>query len=273
MNSIYQFKSYKDFLRSLLKKERGATARMAEAAGCQSSYLSTVLQTGSKVQLTHDHIFSISEYLNLSNNESHFFQLLLEKERASLRKYRLKLEADIEAARSEYLQINKILNKTAAETKSLTDDVYYSHWIFSALHIAVSIPNLQTLTALSEHFFMPKGILRAYLEKLESLQLVQKAGPEKWVWKSGDLHLPDKSPLAGMHQSTWRGKAVENKAFQSQKSIHYTVVQSISRDDFERLRLIVLDWISLFQKISSPSKPEELVNLNVDFYRVVNLTE
>jgi uncharacterized protein (TIGR02147 family) len=268
---IYQFKSYKDYLRNYLKhsSSRGATVRLAEAAGCQSSYLSKVLQPGSKVQLTHDHIFGISEFLNLSKNESHFLEVLLEKDRASQKKYKLKIEKEIETLRNENLKVASVLNKAPVRPDTAIDQTYYSHWLYSALHIAVSIPSLQDLASLSKHFFMPPEVLRDYLNTLEKNELVQQISKDKWSWKRGDFHLSNQSPLAVMHQMTWRSKAIEDSSQRTSSSVHYTVVQSISEDDFDRLRSIVLEWIENFQKISGPSNPEELVNLNLDFYKVV----
>lgn len=271
MKSVFEYVSYKPYLKDYIEQSplRGELTRLSEAAGCQNSYLSKVLQTGSKVQLTHEHLDGISEYLSLSTNEFQFFKLILEVERASQIKYRKKIQKAITEAQEEFLKIKNHVGQKTIQTSENIDQTYYSHWIYSALHIAVSIPRLQTVEALSKHFYMPEAAILTFLQKLEALQLVEKKSPHKWIWKSGNIHLTNDSPLVGIHHSNWRSKAAQESLNASADSVHYSVVQSISQKDYEKLNFLILEWIKTFQKIASPSDCEELVNLNIDFYKLV----
>jgi hypothetical protein len=49
--------------------------------------------------------------------------------------------------------------------------------------------------------------------------------------------------------------------------VHYTVVQSVSKADFEKIKQLVLDTIDQYARVAGPSKEEELVTLAVDFFR------
>jgi transcriptional regulator with XRE-family HTH domain len=59
---------------------RGTKAQLAEAAECQSTYISQVLH--GKAQLSPEQAERIARYLKLGKEETNFFMLLVHKERA-----------------------------------------------------------------------------------------------------------------------------------------------------------------------------------------------
>ena len=269
MKTVFEFDSYKDYLRSLLKREdsRGLLSKLAAAAECQRPYLSKVLQIDSNVHLTPDHMFGICEYLQLTELESDGLKLLLEKERASQVKYRQSLQKRLIALKEQYLNLKKQLGKEQISTGEDAASFYYSYWLYSALHIAVSIPSLQTALALARRFLLPEETIIYHLKKLEKLSLV-KEHKNKWQWQSGDIHLSKDSYLVFPIHINWRNQAVQNLSLRQSDSIHYSVVQSLSHEDCESLRIIMADLIKRFQKIATPSKSEELVCFNLDFFKV-----
>lgn len=269
MKNLFEFSSYKSYLRALIEDSelRGYVSKLAKAAECQRSYLSKVLQRDSNIHLTPDHIFGICEYLQLTEVESDYLKLLLEKERASQLRYRQAIEKRLLNFRNQYLNLKKQLGKDQIETDERSSGFYYNYWLYSALHIAVSIPELQNLSALSRRFALPTDILVRHLQELEKLGLVQSKN-SKWIWQSGDIHLPKDSLAILPHHMNWRNQAIQNLSLRHVDATHYSVVQSLSQADYETLRMHMLDWIKKFQAIASPSAPEELICFNLDLFRV-----
>ncbi|WP_413287638.1 DUF4423 domain-containing protein [Bdellovibrio sp. HCB337] len=271
MLNPFEFKSYKTYLRKLLDQaeNRGLMSRLSEAAGCQRPYLSKVLQSDSEVQLTPDHMYGICDYLGLSEAEGNFLKLLLEHERASSSKYRQSLEKRIAQAKSQHLNLkNQTGGKELLNTGADPMAFYYSYWLYAALHIAVSIPGMQTVAKLASKFSLPESMIESHLMALENAGLVKK-NRDKWSWQSGDIHLENESYWILPHHMNWRNQAVQNVALRLPDDTHYSVVQSISAADFEVLRHKMIEWIRQFQKVSSPSAPEELVCFNLDFFKIV----
>jgi hypothetical protein len=97
------------------------------------------------------------------------------------------------------------------------------------------------------------------------MNLVQHSSG-KWVWKSGDLHLPKESPWMQPHHNNWRLQAIAELPLRRAESLHYSVIQSLSGEDLEKLRFQIVRWIQEFKTISGPSKPEELICFNLDFF-------
>jgi uncharacterized protein (TIGR02147 family) len=270
MLNPFEFKSYKTYLRKLLDQaeNRGLMSRLSEAAGCQRPYLSKVLQDDSEVQLTPDHMYGICEYLGLSEAESNYIKLLLEVERASSQPYRQSLEKRIAQARSHHLNLKNQTGKEQLSTGADPFAFYYSYWLYAALHVAVSIPGIQTTPKLAAKFSLPEAMIESHLASLEKAGLVKKTR-ERWSWQAGDIHLEKDSYWILPHHMNWRNQAIQDVALRLPESTHYSVVQSISSSDFEVLSLKIVEWIKQYQKISSPSNPEELVCFNLDFFKII----
>ncbi|MEI6399405.1 MAG: hypothetical protein WCO71_11605, partial [Pseudomonadota bacterium] len=139
-DSIFSFDDYKALLRAVIKEnDKGVASRLAEAAGCQRSFLSDVLRTGTHI--TPDHAFGISKCLELNVRESRFFMNLVLLARASQKAYRESLMKVIADERVEQTRLTKKIEQgegiEAAGTR-LSDahlGQYYSSWLYCAVHI------------------------------------------------------------------------------------------------------------------------------------------
>ncbi len=267
MVNIYEFSDYKTYLKALVKnaESRGFSTRLAEAAGCQVSYLSVVLS--GKPQLLPEHVFGIAGMLNLTDDERDYFLMLVDYQRAQSPAYRKFVHKKIQHKQNAWRDLkNRVQGSTLLrEEPSESLQNYYSNYLYAALHIAVSVPKLQTLNALSSYFGLPEGLLLNYLRQLAEMNLVgNREG--RWTWKSGDLHLPKDSPWMQPHHANWRLQALAELPLRKPDSLHYSVIQSLSSEDLEALRFKIVRWIQEFKAISGPSKPEELVCFNLDFF-------
>jgi len=265
--SIYNYTSYTAYLKDKVKAEKpawGAWGRLAKAAGCQPTYLSQALK--SKCNLTQDQILGIAVYWNLSNDETDFFMLLLELERAGTRSLKNYLKSKIDKIRSDQEDIAKRLSKPRVELGE-KETLYYSSWYWSALHIIVTIPKFQTASAIAQKLMLPQDLVTYSLEVLEKHGIVRKDGG---LWKLGtaDVHLPKSSPIIGIHHNNWRQKAVLDSTNPHSEGTHYTAVYSISQKDYQHLKEKMLDIIEYSRKVVGPSNEEELICFACDLFKV-----
>ena len=267
MTTVFDYSDYKDLIRGKIASTQeswGLISKMAKAAGCQRSYLSKVL-SGS-IHLTPDHAYGLCDFWGFTQTQSDYFLLLLEKDRAASKKYRTHIEHRIAVIKRENENLAKRLQRPRVEAgeKELT---YYSAWHWTALHILSSIPAFQTIKAMSSRLQLPEELVRHSLEKMQEHGLVRQ---EKGHWKfsSTEFHIPRESLLVGLHHNNWRQRAVLNAQQLDHESVHYTVVQSMSRQTFEKIRQNMLQFIDEAAKIAGPSKEEELVCLTCDVFKV-----
>lgn len=269
MVNIFEYTDYKGYLRAIIKNNdlRGYTSRLAEAAGCQKSYFSNVLNT--KANLLPDHIFGISDFLKLTEEEREYLILILDYQRANTPAYKKYVHKKIQTRQIAWQDLNNRLQKKSLMTAH--DDShhqnYYSNYLYAALHIAVSIPSLQDTKSLSKFLALPENILQNYLHELEKMALVEKKG-SKWLWKSGDLHLAKDSPWIHSHHCNWRLQSIADLSLHRPESLHFSGVQSLSRKDLEHIRFQMTRWIQYFRDTSNPSEPEELVCFNLDLFNL-----
>ena len=245
------------------KRRWGKITQMAAAGQCQRSHLSRVLSE--EVHLTLEQGDALCEFWQFSETESEYFLSLVEFARAGTKNLRLRMERKLKRIRKEQEDLAIRLNQATigSEDKKI---IYYSNWYWSALHILVSIPRYQTTESLAERISMPVEFTKYALENLEKFGLIRNE-KGRWAFTSDTIHLPKKSPLISLHHNNWRQRAVVDSQNYFSDGIHYTVVQSISKSDYEKIKQILLNTIDQYAKVAGPSEEEELVCFACDFFR------
>jgi uncharacterized protein (TIGR02147 family) len=267
MAHIFDFKSYKDFLEALTGEERGMLTRLAEAASCQKSYLSTCIK--GKTHLTLDHAFGISEFLNFSDAEREYFFLLIEKDKAGSLALRRHLESKIKQLSREAYRLKNQQKNAVIVSGSETAEIafYYGTYLGTAIHMLTSIPEFQTVNAIAKRLNISPEVCLGVLQQLEAQQLVKKQGAHH-LWNSANIHLADNSPWILNHHQNWRLRAVDNVQKRDDEATHYSSIQSMSKEDFEKLKKKIVQFIKDFNLVADPSNPEEAFCLNIDFFKV-----
>lgn len=266
MPNVYSNTDYREFLRAKIENrgERGLLTRLADQAQCQRSHISRVLS--GQLHLTMDQAFRVSRYLRLADEDSHYFMKLVEYGRCGDHEYRQSLARELSRLKKDHENLAKRIKDPSLQEQKL-QATYYSQWFWSAIHIAVSIPELQKTTALAHRLNLSIPLVESILRELEKFNLVRHE-KGKWFIDSGSIHLPKNSPLNSVQHSNWRARAVQATQNPEDSGVHYTIVQSLSRSDFEKIRQLVLKMIDDYGKIARPSKEEELICFLCDFFKV-----
>ncbi len=264
---IFEFNHYIEFLNAAFPVtggERGQRARLAEHLGCQSAFISSV--TKGKVHLNVEHAVLTAEFLKLTPDETAYLTFLVQEARASSEK----VKAFFQKQRERILQKrNKIKNRIAGKMvlKDADRSLYYKSWIPSAVHIALSIPGLNTPETLANHLDLPVVLIKQTLQFLIEADLA-KASNGKYSIGNRRMHLADDDPLIAQHHTHWRLKAVQSFPLGKSKNLHYTCVMSLSESDRNEIRKILLKAIEQNEKIMLPSKEERLMLMSMDFFEV-----
>lgn len=265
--SIFAFHDYRTYLRKRIESEetsRGLITQMASAARCQRSHLSRVIS--GTLHLTPDQALGLTRYWNFNDEETDYFLTLVDRERAGSPELRDRLGKKLQASRRKQEDLTKRLKRMEVIPTGV-DTSYYSAWYWSAIHILVSIPEYQTVETISRRLALPETMVKTCLETLEQQEFVKRSGG-KWKIGTASIHLPRNTPVIGIHHNNWRQKAVMDAVQPDSDGVHYTVIQSISVSDFEKLKAMMLRWIDEYAAVASPSKEEELICFACDLFRV-----
>ncbi len=265
---IYDYSDYKSYLRDGVANSEeswGAMTKLAKAAGCQRPYLSRVLN--GKSHLSSSQLFGIARFWKLSEEETEYLLGLLEIERSVLLSYKEYWLRKLHEKRKENESLAKKVNRQVISDSSENDLVYYSSWYWTAIHILTSIPQFQTEKSIAEKLSLPIAQVRTVLQTLESWGAVRR---EEGLWKFGsrEQHVSKRSPLAAFHHSNWRNQAILDAQKQTTGGVHFTVVQSLSKRDYEKIKSLVLETIQAISTIAGPSAEEKLMCFTCDFFEV-----
>jgi uncharacterized protein (TIGR02147 family) len=265
--SVFAFDSYKSYLHEITQSAaaaRGTISRLAEAAGCQRSYLSRVIH--GEIHLTEDHAFGLSRFLRMSEDETEYFLLMLNSARAATRDYRDYLEDKRRSCQKRHHDLARKFNRAKAENSDFMLN-YYSSWLWSAIHIGSSCRDLQSVKALARRLQVPESMVHEILKVLEERGFVANARGV-WSYQPSELHVPHHSPLVSLHHSNWRARAVLDAQQMKESSLHFTAVQTMTDETFRKIREQLLEFIQKEAKQVSPSAPEKLVCIAADFFEV-----
>jgi uncharacterized protein (TIGR02147 family) len=263
--NLFQYDSYKEYLsKEVLSSTKISQLILAKYCGCQPSYLSRVL--GGKAHLTHDQAISLCEKLRLDLAETEFFLILMDYEKVGTSIGRKFFKNKIDKIRNERSALSRRFNED-----SLTDNemqaLYYSSWYFSAIHILACCDTVKSSDEISSRLNLPKQIVDRCLNQLEEIGLI-KSNKNGWENSKKFIHLPHASHYETMNHSNWRQKAILNSQLYAEDSIHYSSVQSISRDDLKQFKNLVFKFLEDSRSLVKKSGKEDIICINCDFFLV-----
>lgn len=269
MIKVFDFYDYKRFLTVLETErasfQRGFRSRMAEALDCQNAYISQVLNTHANFSL--EQAIKIAEFLALNESETRYFLLLVEHARAGTTTLQKYFKKDIEAMREKHLDIKERVQ----DAKNLTaenQNIYYSSWLYATIHMLITVPQYRTVTKIASALKADEQLINEAVLFLISAGLAVEI---KGELKPGptQIHLSKDSPHIRQHHTNWRIAAINSLGNNRSNDIHYSTVSSLSLEDAEKLKSILVQTIQDYVKVIGPSKEETLYNFNLDFYSLI----
>jgi uncharacterized protein (TIGR02147 family) len=267
LTELYDHKDYRDYLIAALGgkgKRTGQRGALARHLGCQSAYLSQVLKGVSNLSL--EQAYRVSQFLGHDPQAADYFLLLLQRERAGTFELKGYFQAKIDEIKSKRLEIKSRVTKNR-EVSELDQAFYYSHWYIGAIHIALSVPQLQNVSELSRHFQLDEATVREVLDFLVRTGLARSEKHKYFIGPS-HIHLAKDSVFIKQLHSNWRLLAVQLLDRRNPENLHYSVAYSLSRHDAVLLRKRILDLIEQNMALVRPSKEEVLYCNTIDFFEL-----
>lgn len=261
---IYQFNQYREYLIIRLNKP-GARLSASHSINCHSTYLSRVLK--SRANLSLEQAMRMNDVLNHDENQSHYFLLLVQMERAGTKELREYFLNQIQSIQENRRVLKNRIGKSNEVLKEHKTR-YYSRWYYSAVHILVSISKYQTLEEIASYLKFKKQKVFEILEFLADCGLVIQNGNRFEIGPT-HIHVPKDDELSTLHHANWRQQAMlslENN--NDDNNINYTGVFSLSYSDVERIKENILSCLKENTKIVMDSKEEALYIYTFDFFEL-----
>jgi uncharacterized protein (TIGR02147 family) len=262
---IYQFRSYKAFLKSKVgpaSERRGVKRAMAKALRCQPTYVSQVVNGRAHFSLEQGEV--LADFFEMPKDEKQFFLLLILQERAGTKRLEEYFSSQIHRAVEERLILTKRLGAENSLSKE-DQSIYYSSWQYAAVHMALTIPHLRTASAIAAKLGIAAVKVVEILDFLCSNGLAARNGANYTVGKSS-IRLGKESHNILKHHTNWRARAVDSLDRETISDLHYSGVVTLSREDILRIKDKILDFISKTVSEIRASEEEEICCLNLDFF-------
>jgi len=263
--TVFDFKNYKNYLKKILDTKgtlRGSRSKLAKTLGCQTGFISQVLNGNTHFSL--EHCAGISKYLGHDEEEKHFFMLLCQLEKAGSTDLKEYYQSQIQKIQNERKEIKNRI-KVTQELCEVDYITYYSQWYYAAIHVLVSITKFQTKESISKRlninlettsqalkFLTEKGIIIDNFGKYNISQL--------------RIHLDRKSPLINKHHTNWKIEALKSLEKSNPQDMHYSSVIALSKKDAEKIKEVMLKSLEDIEIILRPSPEEEIYGVSMDFF-------
>jgi uncharacterized protein (TIGR02147 family) len=264
---IYNHKNYKTYLNVALTnmgEERGLRKKMAIEIGCQSSFLSQVLN--GDVNFSLEHSAKINKFFGHDEKESEYFILLVLMERAGSIDLKDHFEKQIEKILKERLEIKERI-KSSNDLSSIDYVLYYSQWYYAAIHILCAIPEFENERQIADKLNLPIEIVKKALNFLIEKNLVSLKKGKLSIGKAR-IHIDRKSPLFIQHNTNWKIEAIKALEQIKHDSLHYSGVLALSKVDYKAIKEIYLRAIEQSEAILKDSPEEVLISVSMDLFEV-----
>ncbi len=264
---VFDYKNYRDYLRDTLGKpgqRTGMRLKACRALGCHTTYLSQVLSE--RAHLSLEHAESLNKFLNHTNDESEFFVFLVLRDRAGTKALQERFNQKLQEILTRRNVIKGRL-KGMAELSPEDQNRFYSSWIYTALHVLVSIKEFQT----AEKLATATGLsLPALLEALDFLKrigvITKKEG--RYIHGTQLLHLGSDSAQIAKHHTNWRFHTIQSLATARPDDLHYSAVFSLSKEVAQKVRENILKTLQENIGLVRDAVEEEAHVYTFDFYKL-----
>ncbi len=265
---IFEFVDYKLFIKSFIKyqpkKGRGLVKSIGEYLSIDPSQVSQVL-SGSK-DFTEEQAILITTFIGLNELEVDYFLTLVKVERAGSKVLKDHYKRRLGQLKESSLNLKERVN----QDRILSDyekSVFYSSYLYSAIRLSTSIAEGQTITDIADRFQISREKASGIITFLVDSNLCAEENGQ-YTMGTQHTHIERGSPFLPRHHHNWRVKALEKTDSITDQELQFTGPVSISQDDFQKVRELLVDVISKSLDKVKKSDPSEVACLLIDWFLV-----
>jgi uncharacterized protein (TIGR02147 family) len=262
---IFRHKTYHAILQEWIahEKSKGPRLQLARAAGCNPSWLTRVL--ADEVQLTPDQAAGIADYLHLTDDETDYFLLLVDLERAATPLLKRWIQRKLTELSRESRKLRSALKGESAVSQENAIK-YYSSWIYAGVHVACMI-KVQSPSEVAKLLNLSESRVGRVIKELRDMGLVTSES-EGFIAVSKGVHLPAGSDHGNSGHAIWRQKVIQYFQEGGGEGLHYSGVHCLSRADIDRIQELLKSAVLNCREVITDSPSETLAVMCVDWFEL-----
>jgi len=157
--------------------------------------------------VTPEHTLGIAQFWGFASKERDYFLLLVDFERAGTKNLKNLILEKLKTLKGQSERMATRYEHSSIEGK--WQPIFYSSWHYAAIHLILTIPRFQTVSAIASRLTLPPELVSQILMNLVEMALVEKVG-ERWKAIQLSIHIPNDSPLSLINHTQWRALAMQN---------------------------------------------------------------
>ncbi|HWU43858.1 MAG TPA: TIGR02147 family protein [Bdellovibrio sp.] len=277
MEKVFNYKSYRNYLKDYIAIQgQGIKKAISLAINVSPSLLSQVL-AGDR-DLTPEQCFRFSNYMDFNSSEKAYWLLLLDYEKASSDELKKFIEGRLEEAQIDFNNNYRIRHGlTRAPWSDEFVAVFYSSWHFVVIYCIFAIQKGWSAEELSQRLHIPLSRTEHVLDFFLSYEVIQKMNDGKYQLRKSDFvqlgtdTLSHKSAVLHNNKN-FRHKAIdvleETQFIKNRDSFFSSICVAISEKDYHGFREDLKEVIDKLHKRIAAENFEQVVCLNIDYFRV-----
>jgi len=262
ITSFYHYREFLNYKISHRAEIRGEKSLIAKKLKIHPSYLSQILS--GKKDLSTEQAFDICLYWNFTEQETDYFLEMLYFEKSG--NFRMR---DYHKKRLDLLKKNmNIMDKKYGLLKTLDEKnqaIYYSHWMYCAIRIALTLNHQLSLEHLQKLTKLPLNLVQRSIDFLMDNNLIRST-KNGYVVTEKSIKITRDSPQILNHHRNWRLKALERSPNLIHEESLITAPLSISRKDAVVIQFKIQHLLNEIKEIVNLTSPEEVWCLNIDWF-------
>ncbi len=265
---ITEFKDYKAFIKATIRtfpqNGRGQMQRLARHLSVSPMVISHILTR--KRDLTPDQALRTAEYFGFDERTTEYFVDLVHLGRASTRELRAYYEQKLSQLREQSQNIKNLV-QGREELSDVDKGMFYSNWYYSGVRLLSSIEKFQTTEAIAGYFGLSRAKVGEIVSFLVTTGLCVQDSSGRIKMGPKATHVSSTSEFVNSHRKSWRDKAREKFTEPGEDDLFYSSPVSLSKKDAEIFRKELLELIKNFSKQVADSPAEQLMCLNIDWFK------
>lgn len=267
--SIFDFEDYRVFLgawiKAQLKGGRGMRAALAQKLQCHRAYISLVLNRKANFSLEQTEL--LAEFMALSEDESDFLFLLVQKERAGSKNLEQRFLQKLKEAKELQLRLTHRMRREK-QISEKDQAIFFSEWYYSVILLLCGMEAFQTREAIAARLHLSMTTINKALSFLQSIGFIEQKG-DRFLRSHPGIFLRQESPFINTHHGNWRLQAMQSLGKRGAHDFHYSGAATIGAADIVKLRKVFVDSIERATKLIGDSQEEDVVGICVDLFQIM----
>ena len=264
--TVFEAKTHLNYLKHWIshqpRKGYGLKSKLAQVIGTQTGFVTQVFQGSANFSLEQGIL--MTEWMGMNEEESHFFLLLLQKDRAGSHTLKTHFQKQLENIRNQREDLSRRL-KTKSAPSALDQATYFSSWVYAYLHVLLTCQPHTRLEEAADTLGVEPSEAKPYMDFLEQAGLARltnkgySTGEARW-------HIGSNSPHLLKHHLNWNLRAIQAVEKSLKKGMHYSSVVSLSEEDHLKAKDIFVKAVKEFKEIVKDSEGEKVYGFTLNLF-------